>query len=295
MVTQGYLPFHPSPKKPDIDLPPLACDSHCHVFGPAVKFPFSPTSSYLPVDAPKQTLFERHRFLGFSRAVIVQASCHGSDNAAMVDALEAGGDAYRGIAILRDDVDEAELRWLDAAGVRGVRFNFVKRLKAQRPISVYEEIIARVARLGWHIVVYFDAEDMAEIEPFLKTIPVPVIIDHMGRVPVAEGTKGEAFRRLARLLEDDKFWIKVSGAERLTKAGPPYGDVDEVARGLIATAPTRVLWGTDWPHPNMKSHVPDDGVLVDHIAAIAPAAAQRHGLLVDNPGRLYWENDGRHG
>ncbi|MDH3195980.1 MAG: amidohydrolase family protein, partial [Hyphomicrobiales bacterium] len=191
MVTEGYLAFHPSPKKPDIELPPLACDSHCHVFGPAVKFPYSPTSSYLPVDAPKQTLFERHRFLGFSRAVIVQASCHGTDNAAMVDALEAGGDAYRGIAILRDDVDAAELRWLDAAGVRGVRFNFVKRLKAQRPISVYKEIIAKVARLGWHIVVYFDAEDLAEIEPFLRTIPVPVIIDHMGRVPVAEGIKGE--------------------------------------------------------------------------------------------------------
>ncbi len=291
MVTPGYLAFHPDPKKPDIVLPPGACDSHCHVFGPGDRFPYSDRSSYVPVDAPKEVLFQRHRFLGIERAVIVQASCHGTDNAAMLDALRAGGGAYRGVAIVSADTSPAALAEMHEAGVRAVRFNFVKRLKARQPLADRRAIIEKIAPLGWHVVIYMEPVDLTEIRDFLDEIPIPVVIDHMGRVPVEEGADSAAFGRLAALLEDDRFWIKVSCPERLSKQGPPYEDVDAVARALIDIAPDRVLWGTDWPHPNMTSHMPDDGVLVDRLALICPADAHLQALLVDNPARLYWNGE----
>ena len=289
MVSPGYLSFHPSPKKPDRTLPPDACDAHCHVFGPAARFPFAPSSTYVPVDAPKETLFERHRHLGVSRAVIVQASCHGTDNAAMLDALRAGGDNYRGIAVVAEDFTERALVEMHDAGVRGVRFNFVKRLGGGKPLSVYRTILERIGPLGWHAVVYFDAEDLEELAPFLRSIEVPVIIDHMGRVPVEQGPASNPFRLLHDLLAgDDRFWVKISCPERLSRTGPPYSDVDPIARELLRTATDRVLWGTDWPHPNMRSHMPDDGALVDRIMTLCDTPALRRQVLVDNPARLYW-------
>ena len=289
MVTPGYLPFHPAPRKPARALPPNACDAHCHVFGPAARFPFSPTGTYVPVDAPKETLFQRHRHLGFSRAVIVQASCHGTDNAAMLDALRSGGEDYRGIAVVAEDVTERELAEMHEAGVRGVRFNFVKRLGGGKPLGVYRTILDRVAPLGWHVAVYFDAEDLEDLAPFLRGIEVPVVIDHMGRAPVEQGVGSRPFRLLRDLLAGDgKFWVKVSGPERLSRAGPPYADMEPVARALLRTAPDRALWGTDWPHPNMQSHMPDDGALVDWIMAVCETPELRRQVLVDNPARLYW-------
>ncbi|UCH73517.1 MAG: amidohydrolase family protein [Rhodospirillales bacterium] len=288
MVTPGYLPFHPNPKKPDVVLPPGACDSHCHVFGPGDRFPYSEESSYIPVDAPKEVLFQRHRFLGIERAVIVQASCHGTDNTAMLDALRAGGDAYRGVAIVSADISRAALEDMHEAGVRGVRFNFVKRLKARQPLEERRIIVEKIAPLGWHVVIYMEPEDLPEIQDFLEEIPLPVVIDHMGRVPVEDGADSAAFRRLAALIANDKYWLKVSCPERLSKSGPPYEDVDAVARAFIEIMPDRVLWGTDWPHPNMKSHIPDDGVLVDRLAAICRDDAQLRALLVHNPTGLYW-------
>ena len=197
MVTPGYLAFHPNPKKPDHALPPNACDAHCHVFGPAARFPFASTSTYVPVDAPKETLFRRHRHLGVSRAVVVQASCHGTDNTAMLDALRAGGDDYRGVAVVAEDVTERALAEMHDAGVRGVRFNFVKRLGGGRPLSVYHTTLDAIEPLGWHVVVYFDAEDLEELAPFLRGIGVPVVIDHMGRVPVEQGLASKPFRRIS--------------------------------------------------------------------------------------------------
>ena len=289
MVTPGYLAFHPNPKKPDHALPPDACDAHCHVFGPAATFPFASSSTYVPVDAPKETLFQRHRHLGISRAVVVQASCHGTDNAAMLDALRAGGDDYRGIAVVGEDVTEPALREMHDTGVRGVRFNFVKRLGGGKPLSVYRTILDRIGPFGWHVVVYFDAEDLEALAPFLRGIEVPVVIDHMGRVPVEEGLGSKPFRLLHDLLAgDENFWVKISCPERLSRAGPPYSDVDPIARELLRTVPDRVLWGTDWPHPNMKSHMPDDGALVDRIMTICDTPDLRRQVLADNPARLYW-------
>lgn len=289
MVSPGYLAFHPDPKKPDNRLPAGSCDSHCHVFGPAAVFPFASGSTYEPVDASKETLFQRHRFLGIDRAVIVQASCHGNDNAAMLDALNNGGDHYRGVAVVDKDISHAELQVMHEAGVRGVRFNFVKRLGSARPLDHYRQILDKIAPLGWHIIVYFDAEDLNDLSPFLKTIEVPVVIDHMGRVPVQEGVRSRPYELLHSLLVDsDNYWVKISCPERLSKTGPPYSDVDEVATSLVAAVPDRVLWGTDWPHPNMKSHMPDDGLLVDRLWQIVPDEQVRRKILIDNPTVLYW-------
>ncbi|WP_261394678.1 amidohydrolase family protein [Mameliella alba] len=291
-MTPGYLPFHPSPRKPEYHPPEGAVDAHCHVFGPGAVFPYGPERKYTPCDAPKEKLFELRDFLGFARNAIVQASCHGKDNAALVDALEASDGLARGIAIVGADVDDAELQALHAAGVRGVRFNFVKRLVDTTPHEVFERIAAKVARLGWHIVVYFEGQDLAEVAPLVRRLPGIVVVDHMGRPDVTEGVEGVGFRAFMEFLaEDTRFWVKVSCPERLTVAGPPYDDVVPFARALVERFPDRVLWGTDWPHPNMKSHVPDDGALVDVIPRIAVTADVRQRLLVDNPMRLYWPEE----
>ena len=291
-MTPGYLPFHPSPKQPEYHPPQGAVDAHCHVFGPGAEFPYAPERKYTPCDAPKEKLFELRDDLGFARNVIVQASCHGKDNAALVDALEASGGLARGVAIVGADVQDAELQALHAAGVRGVRFNFVKRLVDATPKEIFLEIADRIAKLGWHIVVYFEGPDLEEVAPLVRRLPGIVVVDHMGRPDVAEGIEGAGFRAFMEFLaEDTRYWVKVSCPERLTVAGPPYDDVVPFARALVERFPDRVLWGTDWPHPNMKSHVPDDGALVDVIPRIAVSEDLRQRLLVDNPMRLYWPEE----
>ena len=284
-----YLPFHPNPRKPVFTPPPGAVDAHCHVFGPANEFPYAPERKYTPCDAPKAKLFELRDYLGFERNVIVQASCHGRDNAALVDALQAAGDLARGVAVVSPDITDEELAEMDKAGVRAVRFNFVKRLVDATPKEVFLGIAERVARLGWHIVVYFEAPDLEELIPFLKQLPTTIVVDHMGRPDVTQDVDHPDFRRFVDLLADnDNIWTKVSCPERLTVQGPDYDDVIPFGRHLVENFSDRVLWGTDWPHPNMKSHVPDEGVLVDVIPRIAPTAELQQALLVDNPMRLYW-------
>jgi 2-pyrone-4,6-dicarboxylate lactonase len=288
-VDPDYLPFHPNPKKPDYVPPAGAVDAHCHVFGPAAVFPYAPERKYTPCDAPKEKLFALRDHLGFARNVIVQASCHGKNNAALVDALRSAGDLARGVAVVGSDVTDAELAEMHGAGVRAVRFNFVKRLVDATPKEVFLGIAARVAKLGWHIVVYFEAPDLEELIPFLTRLPTIVVVDHMGRPDVTKGAEHPDFQRFITLLrEHDNFWTKVSCPERLTAEGPDYADVVPFARTLVDEFTDRVLWGTDWPHPNMKSHMPDDGVLVDMIPKIATDEEKRQALIVGNPKRLYW-------
>ena len=284
-----YLPFQPNPTKPRFVPPPGAVDAHCHVFGPAARFPFAPERKYTPCDAPKETLFALRDFLGFERNVIVQATCHGRDNSALVDALTAAGDRARGVAVVGPEVGDEDLAAMHRAGVRGVRFNFLRRLVDAAPKEAFVAIAERIARLGWHVVVYFEAEDLEGLIPFLERLPTTIVVDHMGRPDVSKGVDDAHFRRFVSLLRDNgAMWVKVSGAERLTLAGPDYADVVPFARTLVETVPDRVLWGTDWPHPNMTSHMPDDGALVDFIPRIATDKAAQQALLVDNPLRLYW-------
>ena len=285
----NYIPFHPNPSKPHFVPPAGAVDAHCHVFGPAAVFPYAPESKYIPCDATKDQLFALRDYLGFARNVIVQASCHGKDNRALVDALKASNGLARGVAVVRHDIEMDELRELHEAGVRGVRFNFVKRLVDATPKENYLRVAEKIAQLGWHIVVYFEAQDLADLLPFLAQLPTDIIVDHMGTPKIANGVEHPDFLRFINLMETNKrVWTKVSCPERLSLSGPPYDDVVPFAALLVERFPDRVLWGTDWPHPNMRTHAPDDGLLVDRIPKIAPTAELQHKLLVDNPMRLYW-------
>jgi len=288
-TTGGEVTWHPDPKRPDFTPPSGAVDAHCHVFGPAGEFPFAPERKYTPGDAGKDMLFALRDHLGLSRNVIVQASCHGKDNSAMIDALQASCGLARGVAVVAHDIADDELDMMHEAGVRGVRFNFVKRLVDATPREVFMRTAERVQRLGWHVVVYFEAPDLADLSPFLKELPGIVVVDHMGRPDVSQPVDGPEFARFVTLMEElPTLWTKVSCPERLTVAGPPYDDVVPFQRHLVERFSGRVLWGTDWPHPNMKSHRPDDGLLVDTIARIAPTPALQQALLIDNPMRLYW-------
>lgn len=288
-MDEGWLVYHPSPKKPDFVLPDGAVDAHCHVFGPSAQFPYAPERKYTPCDAGKDELFRLRDFLGFSRNVIVQATCHGKDNRAMVDACRAAGDLARGVASVRKDVSREELRTMHEAGVRGVRFNFVRRLVDATPQEVFLGIAAKIQEFGWSIVVYFEAQDLAELTPFLRRLPGIVVVDHMGRPDVAKGVDHPDFQRFVELMADNgNIWTKLTCPERLSLAGPPYADVVPFANSIMEHFPDRVLWGTDWPHPNLKSHMPDDGALVDFIPQIAKTATEQRKLLVDNPMRLYW-------
>jgi 2-pyrone-4,6-dicarboxylate lactonase len=284
--------FHPQPAKPAFVPPPGAVDAHCHVFGPGDAFPYAPERKYTPCDAGKEKLFELRDYLGFERNVVVQATCHGADNRAMIDALNAAGDRARGVATVKPDIGESELAEMDAAGVRGVRFNYVKRLVDPKPDAYYRGIIEKIAVFGWHIVIYFEAADLAEKWDFFTSLPTTVVVDHMGRPDVSKPVDGPEFGLFLRFMEENEnVWSKVTCPERLSQSGPPdYDDVVPFARTIVERFPDRVLWGTDWPHPNMKSHIPDDGKLVDYIPRIAPTAELQRKLLVDNPMRLYWKD-----
>jgi 2-pyrone-4,6-dicarboxylate lactonase len=288
-----WLPFDPSPSKPGYVPPPGAVDAHCHVFGPGNVFPYAPERKYTPTDAGKEQLFALRDFLGFERNVIVQATCHGADNRALVDALLAADGRACGVATVRPGVSRTELADLHAAGVRGIRFNFVKRLVDPKPDDYYRGLVDLVAELGWHVIVYFEAPDLAERWRLFTSLPTIVVVDHMGRPDVSQPVDGSEFALFTRFLrEHENVWSKVSCPERLSISGPPeYADVVPFARRLVETFPDRVLWGTDWPHPNMKSHMPDDGALVDIIPRIAPTEDLQRRLLVHNPLRLYWEAD----
>jgi len=295
--TPGWLDWYENPSKPRFKVPPGAVDAHCHVFGPAAKFPFAAERKYTPCDASKEQLFALRDHLGFSRNVIVQATCHGADNRAMVDALAyADGDA-RGVATVRRDVSDSELNALHQAGVRGVRFNFVKRLVDFTPRDELMEIANRIEKLGWHVVVYFEAADLPELWDFLTALPTTIVVDHMGRPDVTKPVDGGEFALFVQFMAEHRnVWSKVTCPERLSTSGPfalngernAYADVVPFARRLVETFPDRVLWGTDWPHPNLKGHMPDDGLLVDFIPHIAPTTALQRRLLVENPMRLYW-------
>lgn len=288
-MSPGYIPFHPNPSKPKYKPPEGAVDAHCHVFGPEAKFPFAPKRKYTPVDAPKETLFQRRDFLGFDKNVIVQATCHDTDNRALVDALQAADGKAKGIAFIDESFTDAALKGLDRAGVKGVRFNFIKRLVDSTPQDVMERLAKRIAALGWQVVVYFEQADLDQMESFLTALPTTVVVDHMACPNVRQGVEGAAFQRFLRFLDKNKNYVtKVTCPERFTVAGPPYDDVVPFARTIVERFPDRVIWGTDWPHPNMPREAPDDGVLVDMIPKIAPTPELQKMLLVDNPMRLYW-------
>jgi 2-pyrone-4,6-dicarboxylate lactonase len=276
-----------APSKPKLKLPPGACDAHVHVFGPRRRFPYAAGRSFTPTDAPKEMLFALHEFLGIEHCVIVHTAAHGTDNSATADALAAKGGAYRGVALVPVDISDAELKRLDAAGFCGARFHYMQHLGKGTPI---DEVIAfgkRLAEIGWHLQFHMAAELIAELAPAIQRSPVPVVIDHMGRVDASLGLEQPAFRALLKLMQDKNMWVKVSGCDRITRQGPPYADAVPFARKLVEEFGDRCVWGLDWPHPNHQGPIPDDGELVDLLAEIAPSEKLRQALLVDNPQRFY--------
>ena len=286
-ATPTIPPPDPHPKKPQLALPPLACDAHFHVFGPHRRFPFAAERTYTPADAPKEDLFGLHALLGFERGVIVQSEAHGSDHAALLDLLAAGQGRYRGVALLTPQTKPAEIERLDAAGVRGVRLHFYfPHLRKPMSRDDMRRVIELVEPDGWHIAMHLGGDAIVEQYEFITAIDAPVVIDHIGRVDVGQGLKGKAFSVLRRLLDRGNIWVKLSGTDRIAKQPYPYADAVPFARALAAHAPERVVWGTDWPHPNHKA-VPNDGDLVDLITAIAPDERTRHLMLVENPARLF--------
>lgn len=269
--------------------PPLACNAHCHVFGPRERFPYADGAGFVPAeDRPKEALYALNDRLGLARCVVVQSTCHGFDNRAAEDAVAGRPAHYRGVALLPATVAGAELRRLDRAGFRGVRFNYMAHLGARTPVEDVLALAGRLAPLGWHLQIHGDPGIvLLELGPALRRSPVPVVIDHIGRIDAGLGMEQPAFRALLRLMEDDRFWVKVSGIDRITRAGPPYADALPYAARLVADFGERVLWGNDWPHPNHRGPIPDEDALLDAIAQMAPGAAARERLLVSNPERLY--------
>ncbi|GAA4114248.1 amidohydrolase family protein [Enteractinococcus coprophilus] len=295
--TPGWLDWVQNRQEPAVQLPAGTVDSHCHVFGPTAAFPFAPGRKYTPGDASKFDLEHLRSHLGVARNVIVQASCHGRDNAALLDALDYFGDTARGVIAIGSDVSQSELESMHQRGVRGVRFNFVKRLVEHQSFKEVEQVAAKIRELGWHIVVYFESSDLLDLENFLANLGVPLVIDHLGRPDVATGASSAEYSTFLKFVERTEAWVKVSCPERLTITGPyatagahkVYTDVAPFAQKAIAEFPERVLWGTDWPHPNLRSHMPDDAVLLNYLMQVAPDASDLQRLLVDNPMTLYWD------
>ena len=285
-----WLDWYPNPSKPTFQVPAGAVDAHCHVFGPGDVFPFAPERKYTPCDASWEDLFSLRDFLGFDKNVVVQATCHGSDNSALLDVLERSEGRARGVVTVKPDISAEELQRMHDLGVRGVRFNYVKRLVDPKPDEYYQEIIQKIRPLGWHVVLYFEPADLKEKKDFFTSLNIPLVIDHMGRPDVTKPVDGDEFEMFLDFMRDNpNVWCKVSCPDRLTVSGSPeYADVVPFAKKIVEEFPDRVLWGTDWPHPNMKTEMPDDGILVDYIPSIARTKDLQEKLLVTNPTKLYW-------
>jgi 2-pyrone-4,6-dicarboxylate lactonase len=291
-MSDRILSWHSNPSKPRYTPPPGAIDAHCHVFGPMAQFPFSAKAKYLPQDAGPDKLFALRDHLGFARNVIVQASCHGTDNTATLHAIAVSEGKARGVAVVDPAIGGDELHAMDAGGMRGIRFNFLKRLVDDAPKDKFLEVASRLPK-GWHVVIYFEADILEELRPFMDAIPVPIVIDHMGRPDVTQGPDGADMKAFRRLLDSrPDIWFKATCPDRLEEpAGPPWDDFARAVAPLVADYSDRVIWGTDWPHPNMQNAIPDDGALVDMIPRIAPTPALQQKLLVTNPTLLYWPEE----
>jgi 2-pyrone-4,6-dicarboxylate lactonase len=279
--------YHPAPSRPKLKFPPGACDTHFHAVGPFDRFPVSKQASYTPDhDAPKEKLFALHKHLGVERGVVVQSAVHGFDNAVSADLIAANPKNYRGVALVSLEIKTEDLKKLHAQGFLGARFHFMKHLSSGVPI---EDVIAfgrRLAPLGMHLQLHLDATLLEQMASAITRTVVPIVIDHMARVDASKGLNDPAFQKLLKVMQGKSVHVKVSGSERISRQASPWKDAAPFSRKLVSEFPERVLWGTDWPHPNLKE-VPDDGVLADLVAQMAPSEAERKALLVDNPARFY--------
>lgn len=280
------------PSRPIVATPPGACDTHCHVFGPAARFPYAQDRSYTPPDAPLAKYLHLLDTLGMTRGVLVQGSAHGRDNSAMFDALERHPDRLRGVAVADARTSAAELRRWHALGVRGLRFNHFFRdgqlhYRGGVPLEDARVLAPVMRELGWHLQLWIDVKDLPDTIPVLQSIGLPVVIDHMGRTDARAGTSAPGFQSLLRLTAEGGCWVKLSGAHRVSQAAPDYPDARALHEALVAANPEQLVWGSDWPHPRMEHEMPDAGHLLDLFNAWTPDHAIRRRILADNPARLY--------
>ncbi|MEU8637448.1 amidohydrolase family protein [Amycolatopsis sp. NPDC048633] len=264
-------------------LPPGSCDAHCHIFGPTDVFPYAPDRTFTPREAPKEDLQRLHRFFGFERAVLVQSACHGTDHSALLDALATGD--YRGVALVTPETPDAEIARLHEAGVRGARLHFMPHLGPAPSAGTIRAIVAKIAPYDWHIALHVAGTGIAEHEELVRGLGLTVVVDHMARVDLREGLDSPSVTALRRLLDSGTVWVKLSGADRIATAPPSLADSAALMRLLVAHAPERVVWGTDFPHPNTHGFLPDDGDLVTVLAEFSDEDRQR--LLVGNPARCF--------
>ncbi|WP_078651183.1 amidohydrolase family protein [Streptomyces xylophagus] len=283
----GCPPPHPAPRTPTLVLPPDSCDAHCHILGPADVFPYAADRTFTPLDAPKDQLRALHAHLGLSRAVVVQSSCYGHDHAVLLDALAHGGGRLRGVALVGESTTRSEIEELHRAGVRAFRLNFLPHLRTPPTRAEIDSVLERVDGLGWAAQLHVRGEDIPALGPVVSALPGRVVVDHIGRVDLAAGRDSPALRGLYALLDSGQVWVKVSGVDRISRQGPPYADAVALAASLVAYAPERVVWGTDYPHVNITGEAPDDGLLVDLVERIAPDPAHLRRLMVDNPVELF--------
>ncbi|WP_431282791.1 amidohydrolase family protein [Humitalea sp. 24SJ18S-53] len=278
-----------APRRPVVAVPPLACDSHLHVFGPAARYPYQPTRGYTPPDSPVPEMQALHKALGIGRAVLVQASVHGTDNRAILDAVATDPTRYRAVAAVTEDVTDAELARLHAGGVRGFRVNLVdKGGMPFRSLASLEQVAARVRDFGWHAELLVHVEESPEFVEIARRLPIPVSVGHIGYTKAAVALAHPGYQEFLALLRDGLVWVKLTGPNRLSASDrAPYADVAPLARAVMEAAPDRIVWGTDWPHVMLKGVMPNDADLIDLLAEWVPDAALRHRILVDNPATLY--------
>ena len=279
---QTYLT---NPRKPLFELPPNSCDAHCHIFGPSSQFPYLEGRTWTPVDAGKNDLFALHDYLGIQRCVIVQTALHGFDNSVVIDAMQARKGRYVGVALASAKTTSEAIAEMDRQGFRAIRFNFMAHLQNSDSMEDILALTKRMEPFGWHLQVHFSSDLVHSLAPLLKQSAVPVVIDHIGRVDAALGANHADFQGLMRLLDDPRFYVKVSGVDRISRSHP-YEDGISLAKILVDAFSDRCVWGTDWPHPN-HHHIPDDGNLVDLIPRIATSTEKIHQLMVANPEKLY--------
>lgn len=284
----GYLPFDPNPRPPRTPPPASSCDSQFHVLGPREKYPVRPGAVYEMPSATIERALHMHRTLGIERGVIVQPTTYGADHAATLDGLAAAGPNYRGCAnaAVLWERDDAYLARLHAAGVRGARFTR-QGLGINVSPDAFERALARVRELGWYVKVQPEPEGFAASAARYEALELPVLIDHMGRPDPAAGAGDATLRKLIALLGRGNFWVMLSLAEKISKAGPPWNDVIPPARALIEAAPERIVWGSDWPHPVSTRQPPNEADLLELLYRIAPEPALQQKILVDNPARLF--------
>jgi len=272
-------------RKPKLALPPKAADCHCHVFGPRDQYPWAAARLYTPPPVYLDDYLAMHRATGFERGVLVQTALYGNDNSVIVDAIKANPGRLRGIALIGEDITDRALRDLAEAGVRGFRVN--RTAKTGLAFDVARRLAERVKAFGWHVQFLLDIEDHPDLDTMLGSFATEVVVDHMGRPDPRKGVNAPGFQALIRLLKSGRGWAKLSAPYRTSLGKPPYADITPFARALVAAAPDRLVWGSDWPHVLLETTMPNDGDLVDQIAVWAPDQKTRRRILVDNAERLY--------